>query len=100
MENTTMTTTTEQRGFTGVYDAAGHRADVIQLLQGGKMSAEIYMTTENQRKLSDAEVRRIRALVDASGGWHGIYSELARRFEVSNMTIARLVRGERYKDVA
>lgn len=101
-----MTTTTEQRGFTGVYDAKGHRADVIRLLQGGKTSVELMAQAvvspgpSPHRKLSDEDVRVIRAIAVSSGNWRGIYSQLARRFGVSSGVIWEVINGRTYREVA
>lgn len=93
MENTTMTTTTERRGFSGVYDAAGHKADVIALLQGGRTGDELIYN----RKLTPDEVVAIRAEYRFGEAAHSTYA-LAARYGVSPGAVWQIVNGQTYKE--
>lgn len=92
MENTIMT---EPRGFSGVYDAAGHKADVIALLQGGRTSDELTYV----RRLTEDEVAAIRA--DYRFGEVGqSLSSLAQRFGVDAKSIWNIIHGTTHREVA
>ncbi len=91
---------TEQRGFTGTYDAAGHRADVIALLQGGKTGDELMaFAASATRALTDDEVLEIRAAYQY-GSHDANTRTLASQYGVSRETIRSLVTGLTYKAVA
>lgn len=92
MENTTMTTTTERRGFSGVYDAAGHKADVIALLQGGRTGDELIYN----RKLTPDEAAAIRSEYRFGEAGHSTYA-LAERYGVAVGAIWQIVNGQAYK---
>lgn len=88
-------TTTEQRGFSGIYDAKGHRADVIALLQGGMTEVELTFV----RRLTDDEVAAIRADYRFGEVGHSL-NALARRFGVDDRTIWNVVNGMTHRAVA
>lgn len=97
-------TTTEQRGFTGVYDAEGHRADVIRRMNKGKTGAELLeigrqRRAQAQQILTDDEVLEIRAAY-RYGNPEASLNALAHRYGVSQHTIRLVVIGLRYREVA
>lgn len=102
---------TETLGFTDVYDADGHRADVIRLLQGGLSSADLIERMERRRadgeqirhtadglSLTDEEVREIRTtyrLRDPE--YNG--EALAARYGVTRRVINDIINGFIYREV-
>lgn len=89
------TMTTEQRGFTGTYDAAGHRVDVIALLQDGKTGAELSALHQEriavaQLVLSDDDVLEMRVLRSTR---QLTYAQLGELFGCSSMTAWNTING-------
>lgn len=57
---------TETLGFTGVYDAAGHRADVIRLLQGGRTDLELTFLYLSRNELTPQLSRYLRSVQEVA----------------------------------
>lgn len=103
MEDTIMTTDT--RGFTGVYDAAGHINAVRDYLYDGALMRErsarlvIEGPPAPRRSLTATQVREIRAIYQPRVPGRNL-AALAEQYDVHPSTIWDVVNDVTYRDVS
>lgn len=80
-----------QRGFSGVYDAAGHINEARL-----RLAPRTVAWSFPRRKLSDTDAIAIR---QAYAAGDITLKDLAHQFEVSPSTVREIVQGSTYRDV-